>query len=65
MKQFVYLALTGLAVGFPLFAAIDITGTWEMTMPTPRGEMKIDVVFVQSGEIWPVTLTRSSATAPR
>ena len=53
MKRFVYLALTVLAAGFPLWAAIDITGSWEMTMPTPRGEMKIDVAFVQAGEIWP------------
>ncbi|MHB8053990.1 MAG: hypothetical protein ACYDH3_01885 [Candidatus Aminicenantales bacterium] len=58
MKQFIYLALAVLTVGFPLFAAIDASGPWEMTMTTPRGEMKTDVVFVQTGEILAVTMTR-------
>jgi hypothetical protein len=58
MKKIMFLALAVLAAGFPLYAAIDISGTWEMTMTTPRGEMKSDVVLAQDGEKLTVTMTR-------
>jgi hypothetical protein len=58
MKRFVYSALAVLAAGFLLYAAIDITGAWEMTMTTPRGEMKSNFVLAQDGEILTVTMTR-------
>ena len=47
-----------LAAGFPLYAGSDITGAWELTMSTPRGEKKTDIVFVQNGETLTVTTTR-------
>ncbi len=47
------LALTGLAA----LALANITGAWEMTVVTPRGERKQDVSFVQDGEKLSVTMT--------
>jgi hypothetical protein len=32
------------------FAAASITGTWEMSYTTQRGDMKMDVTFTQTGE---------------
>jgi hypothetical protein len=58
MKKTLIMLFAVLAAGFPLYAAIDITGTWEMTMTTPRGERKMDIVFVQNGESLTVTMTR-------
>jgi hypothetical protein len=36
--------------------AADISGVWEMTMQTPRGEMKADVTFVQKDDVLTVTM---------
>ncbi len=36
--------------GVVAFAAASITGTWEMTYTTQRGERKMDVTFTQTGE---------------
>lgn len=49
------LALAGVAV-FAV-AAADITGAWEMTWVTPRGDQKVDLNFVQDGEKLIVTQT--------
>ena len=32
------------------FAAASVTGTWEMTYTTQRGEMKQDITLTQTGE---------------
>jgi hypothetical protein len=49
------LALAGAAVY--AVAAADISGAWEMTTITQRGEQKADLVFVQAGEKLTVTQT--------
>jgi len=36
---------------------VDVTGDWELTVKTPRGEMTSDVKFVQEGENLTVTMT--------
>ncbi len=48
-KQFLFMSFILLAAGLAA-AAVNITGSWEMTMTTPRGERKTDVSFVQDGE---------------
>ncbi len=40
---------------FAAAAAVDVTGTWELSMTTQRGEMKSDVTFKQTGEALEVT----------
>jgi len=34
---------------------VDVTGEWELTITTPRGEMTSDIRFVQEGENLTVT----------
>jgi hypothetical protein len=46
------LAMTSL---FLAAALVDVSGTWELTMTTQRGEMKSDVTFKQDGENLAVT----------
>jgi hypothetical protein len=46
------LALTGLLA----YAAADISGSWDFTMTTQRGEQKSVVTFVQTGEKLAVTV---------
>ena len=36
---------------------VNVTGDWELTVETPRGEMTSDVKFVQEGENLTVTMT--------
>ncbi|MFB0518342.1 MAG: hypothetical protein ACETWC_03560 [Acidobacteriota bacterium] len=46
----------------PLFALlikadqVDVTGDWELTVKSPRGEMTSDIRFVQEGENLTVTM---------
>lgn len=46
------LLFAGLALwGASLFAkAVDVTGDWEMTIQSPRGERTMKINFVQTGE---------------
>jgi len=37
-------------------AEVNISGTWDLTMTTPRGEMTSEATFVQEGEKLKVTL---------
>ena len=43
--------------GVVAFAAASVTGTWEMTYTTQRGETKRDMTFTQTGENLAVTWT--------
>jgi hypothetical protein len=43
-----FLAL--ILAGVVAFAAASVTGTWEMSYTTQRGERKMDVTFTQTGE---------------
>lgn len=36
---------------------VDVTGEWELTMETRRGEMTQEVIFAQEGENLTVTMT--------
>jgi hypothetical protein len=65
VKKFVCSVLAVIAAGLPLIGANDISGTWEMAMTTPRGEMKMDVVFVQNGETLAVTMSRPARDGAR
>jgi hypothetical protein len=49
MKKTLLLVLAVLVSGILAMAA-DITGTWEMTTVSQRGERKMDVTFKQEGE---------------
>lgn len=37
-------------------AEVNVSGNWELTMTTPRGEMTYEVTFVQEGEKLTVTM---------
>ena len=50
-----FLVLT--LAGVLAFAAASVTGTWEMTYTTQRGETKRDITFTQTGENLTVTWT--------
>lgn len=43
--------------GVVAFAAASVTGTWEMTYTTQRGETKRDITFTQTGENLAVSWT--------
>lgn len=58
MKKIALLSLMVFALGLVAVAAVNLTGAWEYTMTTPRGEMKSDISFVQDGEKLTVTMTR-------
>ncbi|MCX6566805.1 MAG: hypothetical protein NTW38_10385 [Candidatus Aminicenantes bacterium] len=58
MKKITLAALAILSLGLLAVAAVNVSGSWEMTMTTPRGERKSDVVFVQDGEKLTVTMNR-------
>jgi hypothetical protein len=51
MKKSLILILALLTTGLlALAAAVNVTGTWEMTTVSQRGERKNDVTFKQDGE---------------
>jgi hypothetical protein len=50
MKKSLILLLAFLVSGVALAMAANITGTWEMTTVSQRGERKQDVTFKQEGE---------------
>jgi len=65
-KTIVFLAVLLLAGSLPAAAraaqqtapvkTVDISGVWEMTLYTPRGEMKSDVTFEQKDDAITVTM---------
>jgi len=59
MKKIALLSLSVFVLVLAAFAAVNVTGAWEYTMTTPRGEMKSDISFVQDGEKLTVTMTRA------
>lgn len=58
MKKIALLSMVVLGLGLAAMAAVNVTGSWEFTMTTPRGEMKSDIAFVQDGEKLTVTMYR-------
>jgi uncharacterized protein YndB with AHSA1/START domain len=59
MKKYLFLLLAVLLAGAVNFAlaAVDLSGTWEMTWTSPRGgEMKSELTIVQTGEKLEVTM---------
>jgi len=57
MRKFALMTLSVLALGLLAIAAVNVTGTWDYTMVTQRGEQKSTLVFVQDGEKLTVTMT--------
>jgi hypothetical protein len=59
MKKSLILLLALMVTGLlALAVAVNVTGDWEMTTVTQRGEMKTQLKFVQEGEKLTVTQTR-------
>jgi len=58
MKKIALLSVLVLGLGLAALAAVNVTGAWEYTMTTPRGEMKSEISFAQDGEKLTVTMTR-------
>lgn len=50
MKRSLFLGLALLVFGAFLLAAVDVTGDWEMTVKSPRGERTSTLTFAQTGE---------------
>jgi len=50
MKKALIVLLAFLVSGIALAMAANITGTWEMTTVSQRGERKQDITFKQDGE---------------
>ncbi len=50
MKKALIVSLAFLVSGIALAMAANITGTWEMTTVSQRGERKQDITFKQDGE---------------
>lgn len=55
-KAFIVLLTTALLSLFLSALEVDVTGDWQMTMETPRGEITSDVHFDQEGERLTVTM---------
>ncbi|MGA2586710.1 MAG: hypothetical protein ABSF88_06780 [Candidatus Aminicenantales bacterium] len=60
MKKSFILLLAVLFTGILAVAAVNLTGNWEFSMTTQRGEMKADLKFVQTGDKLEVTMTRTN-----
>jgi hypothetical protein len=50
MKKLFSLVLVGLLASAVVLAAVNITGQWDMTVKSPRGERTMTVTFTQDGE---------------
>jgi len=57
MRKYTLMTLAVLALGLLAVAAVNVTGTWDYTMVTQRGEQKSTLVFAQDGEKLTVTMT--------
>jgi hypothetical protein len=57
MRKYALMTLSVLALGLLAVAAVNVTGTWDYTMVTQRGEQKSTLVFAQDGEKLTVTMT--------
>jgi hypothetical protein len=58
MKKAAIGLLALILAGVVAFAAASLTGTWEMSYTTQRGETKRDITFTQTGENLTVTWTQ-------
>ena len=58
MKKAIVLSLAVLLTGIAIYAAASLTGNWEYSMTTPRGEQKSDMVFTQTGDKLDVVMKR-------
>jgi hypothetical protein len=56
VKKAVFGLLGLVIIGLAAYAAVNVTGAWEYTMTTQRGEMKAALNFVQDGEKLAVTM---------
>jgi hypothetical protein len=59
MKKALLLSLAVLLTGISIFAAASLTGNWELTMTTQRGEQKSDMTMTQTGEKLEVVMKRA------
>jgi hypothetical protein len=57
MRKYTLMTLAVLSLGLLAVAAVNVTGTWDYTMVTQRGEQKSTLVFAQDGEKLAVTMT--------
>ena len=60
MKKALLLSLVVLLTGIAVFAAANLTGNWEFTMTTKRGEQKSDMVITQTGDKLEVVMKRTN-----
>ena len=56
MKKLTIGLMALILAGAVAFAAASITGTWEMSYTTQRGDRKMDITFTQNGENLEVTM---------
>lgn len=56
IKAAIVLLITALLSVFMIAQEVDVTGDWQMTVETPRGEMASEVHFDQDGENLTVTM---------
>lgn len=59
MKKVLVLSLVVLLTGIAIYAAASLTGNWELTMTTQRGEQKSDMVFTQTADKLDVVMKRA------
>jgi len=59
MKKAIVLSLAVLLTGIAIYAAASLTGNWEFTMTTQRGEQKSDMVFTQTADKLDVVMKRA------
>lgn len=50
MKKLFCLSLAVLVAAAVAMAAVDVSGQWDMTRQTPRGEQTSTITFIQDGE---------------
>ena len=60
MKKALVLSLAVLLTGIAIYAAASLTGNWEFTMTTQRGEQKSDMVITQTGDKLEVVMKRTN-----
>jgi len=60
MKKALLLTLAVLLTGIAIYAAASLTGNWEFTMTTQRGEQKSDMVITQTGDKLEVVMKRTN-----
>jgi hypothetical protein len=59
MKKALVLSLAVLLTGIAIYAAASLTGNWEISWTTQRGDMKSDLVFTQTADKLDVVMKRA------